>query len=480
MQNYSPNQCIILLFDGARFDVFSNLLAEGKLPNIKRYISSHGTFLKGYSCLSSTTGPAHIPFICGIYPGTANVPGIRWFDKTEAKIKRNIRNIMTSSDSYIRSYVGPQAFAIGTDIVETYIPLYNFFSRPISIFNSLDKNYSVKIKNNRKRTMLYYFYCHYTHQWGMLDHIAARSIKSYIKQGHDFIFSVFPAIDKISHLHHPFHEKALRQYQRLDEYVGEIFHELSAEELSKILIFTVSDHGLSQTHTHVSLVNLSQEEGFTPIYYPKILRKNYDMAIMETGNGMAFIYFMQPVDNRPAFYKELMIIDKNRKFIDRLLYSDGINFIAYRRDDSTLVVSNKNGELKLDFKSDGYVSLTSIGDNPLEFISAKDKISLNETLSLTMNTNYPDSIVQLKQLFSSNRTGDLVIFAKDGFDLREKHEWPEHKSSHGSISKSHMEVPICTNIKLSSTSCRTVDIFPTILHKLGYDIPRNIDGKVIV
>jgi hypothetical protein len=42
-----------------------------------------------------------------------------------------------------------------------------------------------------------------------------------------------------------------------------------------------------------------------------------------------------------------------------------------------------------------------------------------------------------------------------------------------------MEVPICTNIRLKSRSCRTVDVFPTILHRLGYDIPGNIDGEVI-
>ncbi len=466
------DKCVMLLFDGARFDVFNDLLKADKLPNIKKYILSNGTFLKGYSSLPTTTGPAHIPFIYGIYPGKANVPGIRWFDKTTAK-----RNIMTNSD--IRSYVGPGCFSMGTDVAKNYIPLYNYFSKPINILGFLDKNYNVKLKTDRIQKTLYYIYAHYTGKWGVVDYFTAQSVKRYIEQGNDFIFSLFPAIDEITHLHNPVHEKVLRQYCKLDEFVGEIFHSLSDGELGKILVFIVSDHGLSKTHTHIPLVNLSKEEGYLPIFYPKILRRKYDIAIMESGNAMAFIYFMEPVNNRPALYGEFNIVDKNKKFINRLLSHDGIDFIAYRIDNSSIVVRNRHGEIIFDFKENERIKLINIGDNPLEFKVDKDSIPLSESLNFTMNTNYPDSIVQLRQLFNSNRTGDLVIFAKDGFDLRERYEWPEHRSSHGSLLKSHMEVPICTNIKLKSTSCRTVDIFPTILYKLGYNISSNIDGKVI-
>jgi len=48
------DKCVMLLFDGARFDVFNDLLKADKLPNIKRYILSNGTFLKGYSSLPTT------------------------------------------------------------------------------------------------------------------------------------------------------------------------------------------------------------------------------------------------------------------------------------------------------------------------------------------------------------------------------------------------------------------------------------------
>jgi len=400
------------------------------------------------------------------------MPGIRWYDKTKAK-----RNIMTNSG--IRSYVGPGCFSMGTDIADNYLPLYNYFSKPINIFGSLDREYNIKIKTNRIQKALYYLFAHYTDKWELIDYITTQSIKRYIKQENDFIFALFPAIDEMTHLYYPVNEKVLKQYYKLDESIGEIFGSLSDEEFSKMLIFIVSDHGLSKTHTHIPLVNLSKKEGYTPIFYPKILRRNHDIAIMESGNAMASIYFMEPVNNRTAFYKEFIAVEKNNRFINRLLYHNGIDFITYRVNDSSLGVRNRYGEIIFDFQEKDYVKLINIGDNPLKFKTDKDKIPLNESLNFTMNTNYPDSIIQLKQLFSSNRTGDLVIFAKDGFDLREKYEWPEHKSSHGSILKSHIEVPICTNIKLKHTSCRTVDIFPTILQKMGYNLPSNIDGKVL-
>lgn len=469
------NRCVILLFDGARFDVFDDLLKNGRLPNIRKYVLSDGAFLKGHSSLCTTTGPAHIPFIYGIYPGTANVPGIRWFDK--GNVKRNM-----GINSGMRSYVGYGSYSMGGDVDSDYVPLYEYFSRPVGIFSSLDKKYNVSIRNHRQHRLqkaLYYIFAHYTDKWEITDYAAARSVRKHIERGSDFIFSVFPGIDEITHLSHPTHRKTLEQYSELDRLMGVMFRGLSAEELRKTLIFIVSDHGLSKTHTHISLVELSREEGYTPIFYPKIFRKNYDIAIMESGNSMSFVYFMEPANDRTVFYKEIMAIDRNRRFVNRLLSYDGIDFIAYRISESALGLRNKYGEIVFDFGQDGYVKLTGENDNLLEISADGERIPLNKSLDFTINTRYPDLIVQMRQLFSSERTGDLAIFAEEGFDLRDKHEWPEHKSSHGSPLRSHMEVPICTNVKLKSRICRTVDIFPTILHRLGREIPDNIDGQVI-
>ena len=469
------NRCVILLFDGARFDIFSDLLRDGSLPNIKKYVLAEGTYLKGYSSLCTTTGPAHIPFIYGAYPGSANVPGIRWFDKANLKQK-----IIGSSG--MRSYVGLGSYSMGHDVSEDYKPLYEYFSRPIGICSSLDKNHAVRIKSHKRHRLqkaLYYVYAHFTDRWEAADYSASRSVRKYLDNGNDFIFSVFPGIDEITHLSHPTHRKVLNQYLELDRLVDVMFRGLSKEQIRKTLLFIVSDHGLSRTHTHISLVNMSREAGYTPIYYPKIFKKKYDIAVMESGNSMTFIYFMEPEGRRPLFFDEMMGIDRSKNLINRLLNCEGIDFLAYRVSNSSVGIKSRSGEFTLDFSQSGIVELKGSGDDQWDIGKIGDSMSIGESLKLTMETDYPDLIAQMRQLFSSERTGDLVIFAKEGFDLRDKHEWPEHKSSHGSPLKEHMEVPVCTNIKLESRICKTVDVFPTILHRMGHDIPKNVDGQVI-
>ena len=80
--------CIIFLIDGARPDVMEKMMKRGNLPNIQRYLWEPGSYTKAVTAFPSTTGPAYIPILTGCYPGTADVPGIRWFDKEESSRKR--------------------------------------------------------------------------------------------------------------------------------------------------------------------------------------------------------------------------------------------------------------------------------------------------------------------------------------------------------------------------------------------------------
>ena len=54
---------IILLADGARADVFERLLAAGELPAIERHIVARGGYSRATSTFTSTTIPAHLPFL---------------------------------------------------------------------------------------------------------------------------------------------------------------------------------------------------------------------------------------------------------------------------------------------------------------------------------------------------------------------------------------------------------------------------------
>ena len=72
---------IVLLVDGARADVMTDLLQKGELPSLQRYLVEPGSCRQAVTTFPSTTGPAYLPFLTGASPGQCNFPGIRWFDK---------------------------------------------------------------------------------------------------------------------------------------------------------------------------------------------------------------------------------------------------------------------------------------------------------------------------------------------------------------------------------------------------------------
>ena len=65
----------------------------------------------------------------------------------------------------------------------------------------------------------------------------------------------------------------------------------------------------------------------------------------------------------------------------------------------------------------------------------------------TKNSKKNDSI------FDSSRTGDIVITAEPGYDLR-RWEFPEHKASHGSDCDDHYKVPIFSRKRIKGAKIK--------------------------
>jgi len=78
------SKVVCILVDGARPDVLRELLAQGALPNLARWVIEPGGMAVGTTVFPSTTGVAYIPFLFGRYPGSVGIPGIRWLDRAGA------------------------------------------------------------------------------------------------------------------------------------------------------------------------------------------------------------------------------------------------------------------------------------------------------------------------------------------------------------------------------------------------------------
>jgi hypothetical protein len=79
--------------------------------------------------------------------------------------------------------------------------------------------------------------------------------------------------------------------------------------------------------------------------------------------------------------------------------------------------------------------------------------------------------------FQAPRTGDLLVIAREGYDFRKRYEMPEHKAGHGSLIRTHMQVPVWTSHPVAPGPLRTTELFPIMLDWLGVDAPKSIEDK---
>ena len=92
---------VVIMVDGLRADMFTEMLNAGALPNIKTHLVDRGTLVE--TCVStfpSTTGPAHLPFITGVMPGYNNCPGLRWVDRSARRLRDycTLQNVLFNDD----------------------------------------------------------------------------------------------------------------------------------------------------------------------------------------------------------------------------------------------------------------------------------------------------------------------------------------------------------------------------------------------
>lgn len=455
-----------MLMDGARSDVFEHLLGQGRLENISRHIVEPGSFITASSVFPSTTGPAYTPYLLGTFPGKCGLPGIRWLDK----------NLWGKPLSFkrIRSYVGHEAVFLNGDLRGHPPTLFELIPSSVSIFNEMNRGLSRGGNLTGMSAALHKTRSHFSEIGKSIDRIAADKLLGRFdgpaEKFPDFCFAVFMKIDSLSHKFHPFHKKVIDAYLKMDCIVGEISEKLKKRGiLEQTLLGIVSDHGLTATHTHLDLAKILQEMGFKTLQYPNIFRNFFgaNCAVMVSGNSMAHIYLKNP---DPGGTKDLVRRLVSRKETDTVMSADTDGWIS---------VSSKRGRARVRTEKNLILYKTE-GSDPFGFERMPSEMTKDAQLELTFETEYPDALLQVCQIFESSRTGDIVVSAKPGFDLRARFEFPEHKASHGSMVREHISVPVALNVKTRNRPARTADIYPTVLEHLGIAAPENIDGRSLL
>ena len=454
---------VCILVDGARHDVLRELLARGDLPNLARWIVEPGGMAVGTTVFPSTTGVAYIPILFGRYPGPANVPGIRWLDRA------GLSGGPVARWRAARSYCGPQAGWINRDI-HSGPSLFELVPQSLAICTPIVRGLSRGAHLMPVRRAILGAAAHYFGGYRALDRAVAESWLAAATRPWRFLFVVFPGPDGLTHLHDPTHPLVLAAYRDIDRALGEFVARIRRSGEMPVF-FVVADHGASAVHEHRDIALELEAWGIPTLRHPlHVWRRRPEAAVMVSGNGSAHVYFLPSTGRQTP-----RTAARPSELTARLLTLPGVGPGAYRDELGGVIVAR--GELRARLREDeAAVTYEPLQGDPLGLGSMPLRLPDRELLECSRATEFPDAPRQLLQLLSCARSGDLVIAAELGVDLRGPWELPEHRSGHGSLIREHMMVPIAASVPLPDVALRTVDLMPTMLDLLGVPVPDGLDG----
>ncbi len=454
------------MIDGAPYEVMCELLRAGNLPEMAALAEDGGGVHKAVTCFPSTTGPAYIPYMMGLFPGTANVPGYRWLSRAGYG-GRGARWTRPG----LASYSGIEGASFDADLPDRPT-WFDYFSTSRNVINLLTKGCDPRDDRTRLIKPLVYAIGHYLHRWDVSDQVAAAALVAAAKEQPDFIACAFNGVDGFSHARHPRAPRVIEAYQTIDRAIGDARRVLKAKGLDEETLWVIgSDHGQSATHTHIDVASELDRLGYPCLYYPRLWRRDAHCAEMVSGNGMTQVYFRrQDGWSARTPWEEIAA----GAVPDALLAIEGIDFVAGRTAAGEVAIRTSTGEGSIAWH-DGRADYSYRGADPLACGAFEGKTA-EELLYLTFEGPLPDAALQLEQLFRAERAGDLFVSAREGYDLRGRWEVPEHKSTHGALVPSQMHVPIIVSHPIGRGPMRTSDVFPTVLRLLGKEPPEGIDG----
>ncbi len=395
---------------------------------------------RAISCFPSTTGPAYFPLLAGCTPGRANVPGIRWFDRT-----RPTRTAFPHRG--LRSYVGPDAHRLPTDTA--VVTLYARHAWPASSPIGKDLPKRGELGRDAIWTL-----AHLTHRWDQADARTSRKLGRGLGKGREIVFAVYPSVDEIGHTRGIASGEPEEALQRIDR---ELEYRLGGFDGE---IVVTADHGLTDTHTHLDLRALVEGRVGPTLAYPFVTKRHPEACVCESGNGMAHVYL-----RGDSSWSELPHVERCLELAASLLALEAVDSVAIRGEGpGTAELWTNRGVGHAGFAEGG------LFQNGPAFDAAFRRATPRYALARSLEDRWPDAAFALASLFASERTGDLLVSAREGFDLRASREWPEHHASHGALHRAHTLVPLWSSAPVPPGPLRTLDVFSYTLGLAGLDL----------
>ena len=468
-------RCFLLLVDGLRRDVAEERLAAGDLPHLAAMLK-HGGRTQAITGFPSTTSVAYLPFLTGCTPGHCNIPSIRWLDRAAYQGR------WWRDRNAIRSYCGYQAFMLDDDIRKDVRTIFELVPDSIGIFTPVARGLNPDRDPARRERKL----------WGSLAHVAMwhqpsdDSVSRHLLRAADgnsrFVFAQFPAVDGYTHQSGANSAVVNRALTRLDRTVGRLRRRLlSRGQLQDTLILVVSDHGSSRVHTHMDLADWLRRQDIPTLAHPIVWERDPRAAVMVAGNGSAMVYARPGEPRSERWPLERLRLPETfgngRDVISLLARQPSVAFIAAESEAGGVWIESADGAARLK-SSAGRITYQPVSGDPLS-LGGPWSATGREWLLRTWDDAFPDAAFHLLDQFRSERTGDLVVIGREGYDFRARFELPEHRWGHGSLIRAHMQTPVWSSQPIPPAPLRTVDLYPAMLEWLSVRVPDGIDAEPV-
>jgi len=454
---------ILLVADGARPDTIATAIARGDAPALAR-LRDDGALHTVTTVFPSVTGPAYIPFLTGMHPATVGLPGLRWYDRGRT---------VTSWPDYARSYIGPQHRYLDRDLAPHHPTLFEHAPSRLGALSVIRRGLAAHERLDHGLGFLARTAWMHARgdvaAWLALDReIGDQIVRRVRAERPTFTFAAFTGIDKLSH------DEGHAAPSVVDalKIVDDVAHRLrtDAERAGawhETHLWIVSDHGHAPVHAHDDLADRMRDLGYRVLAHPRVWTRRPEVAVMVSGNAMAHLYCDLARTTRPWWHA---LTQHWRPLLDALLARPSVDFVLTPVAPGACEMhTGSRGSATLTWNGTSYRYLPRDGD-PLG-IGPITTRSRTEAYDATRDSEYPDALVQIALISDGERSGDLICSAAPGWDFRARFEPIPHRSSHGSLRRAHMLVPLLTNHPVARVPRRTVDVMPSVATLLSAMVP---------
>lgn len=472
MSNANFSRTLLLIVaDGVRHDVLRDEIERGRVPELAALVARGGMYNVS-TCFPSVTGPGYIPFLTGRFPGAVGVPGLRWFDRARKK---------GLWPSYSRSYAGIDIWHLDRDI-DTDVPtLFDLAKPSLSAMSMLGRG----ADRNFGRSVAFMLRVSPSHFRGDLDawrlaeqSATRRFFRAFERERPQFATLAIISADKRAHKEggeSPGVRAAVHDIN--DAVVAARAIAARGNWADTLDIWLVGDHGHAPVTQHDDLHGWLEQRNLRVRAHPQVFRSRADVALMVGGNAMAHLY-LDPTQRARGFWPQHA--GRGDVLHDALLERDAVDLLAVSMSPDVVRVSSstRGSALISSCMTPGgrCWQYQALDGDPLQLGGDLSGLDDRAAYWACASTEYPDAIVQLSSLASAPRSGDIVISAARGWDLRARYEPVAHVSTHGALLSEQMTVPLLLDRQPSQVPMRTTDVFPSALELLGLPVPAHLDG----